>query len=81
MSRTDDIINVAGHRLCTGAIEEVIQTDDSIAECAVVGVADALKGHIPVAFAVLKSNTTASKEEVSASIVARVRSQIGSLCA
>ncbi|EQC28735.1 propionyl-CoA synthetase [Saprolegnia diclina VS20] len=78
MSRTDDIINVAGHRLCTGAIEEVIQTDDNIAECAVVGVADALKGHIPVAFAVLKSNTTASKDEVASAIVARVRSQIGS---
>ncbi|OQR93346.1 acyl-CoA synthetase short-chain family member [Achlya hypogyna] len=78
MSRTDDIINVAGHRLCTGAIEEVVQSDDNIAECAVVGVADALKGHIPVAFAVLKSNAAAPKEVVAAAIVARVRQQIGS---
>ncbi|OQR82228.1 acyl-CoA synthetase short-chain family member [Thraustotheca clavata] len=77
MSRTDDIINVAGHRLCTGAIEEVIQGDENVAECAVVGVADALKGHIPIAFAVLKKNAQ-SKDVVTSAIVQRVRSHIGS---
>ncbi|ETW01583.1 hypothetical protein H310_06226 [Aphanomyces invadans] len=77
MSRTDDIINVAGHRLSTGAIEEVIQRDDNVAECAVVGVADTLKGQVPIALVVLKSNAGESNEHVSAAIVTRVRQEIG----
>ncbi|RHZ27215.1 hypothetical protein DYB37_007105 [Aphanomyces astaci] len=80
MSRTDDIINVAGHRLSTGAIEEVVQRDDNVAECAVVrpvGVADNLKGQVPIALVVLKSDASQSKAEVAAAIVRRVRQDIG----
>ncbi|CAK4713027.1 hypothetical protein LEN26_002567 [Aphanomyces euteiches] len=77
MSRTDDLINVAGHRLSTGAIEEVVQTIDSVAECAVVGVADKLKGQVPIALVVLKSNATGSKDEVISEIVQKVRHDIG----
>ena len=67
MSRTDDIINVAGHRLSTGAIEEVLSEHQSVAECAVLGIADKLKGQLPIGLVVLKSgvdkdNNTISKE-------------------
>ena len=55
MSRVDDIINVAGHRLSTGAMEEVLAGHPDVAECAVVGVADALKGEVPVGFVVTKA--------------------------
>ena len=55
MTRTDDIINVAGHRLSTGAIEEVLASHPAVAECAVTGVADDLKGQVPLGFLVLKA--------------------------
>src|SRR5690606_15896965 len=55
MGRTDDIINVAGHRLSTGAMEEVVASHPAVAECAVIGVADSLKGEVPCGFVVLKS--------------------------
>ena len=55
MSRTDDVINTAGHRLSTGAMEEVLSAHSDVAECAVVGVADPLKGQVPVGFVVLKA--------------------------
>ena len=55
MSRTDDIINVAGHRLSTGAIEEVLSEHNSVAECAVVGIADKLKGQLPIGLLTLKA--------------------------
>ena len=55
MSRTDDIINVAGHRLSTGAIEEVLSEHQSVAECAVLGIADKLKGQLPIGLIVLKA--------------------------
>src|SRR5439155_2301567 len=66
MSRTDDIINVAGHRLSTGAIEEVLASHPDVAECAVIGVADELKGQLPVGFLVLKAGV----ERMDADIVA-----------
>ena len=66
MSRTDDIINVAGHRLSTGAIEEVLAAHPDVAECAVIGVADELKGQLPVGFLVLKSGVDAATTTSSA---------------
>ncbi len=77
MARTDDIINVAGHRLSTGAIEEVIASHPDVAECAVFGVKDGLKGQVPIGFAVLNSGVKRSAAEVVAEIIARVRDQIG----
>ena len=62
MTRTDDIINVAGHRLSTGAIEEVLAAHPDVAECAVIGVADALKGQVPLGFLVLKAGVNAPPE-------------------
>ncbi len=75
MSRTDDIINVAGHRLSTGAIEEVLAAD--VAECAVIGVADSLKGQLPVGLLVLKTGVRSSPEDVVAEVVSMVRERIG----
>jgi propionyl-CoA synthetase len=77
MSRIDDIINVAGHRLSTGAIEEVIAAHPDVAECAVVGVADALKGEVPVGFVVLKAGVATPSPEIVAGLVDRVRTSIG----
>jgi propionyl-CoA synthetase len=81
MARTDDVINVAGHRLSTGAIEEVIAGHPAVAECAVTGVADALKGEVPVGFFVLKSGVTRPPAEVEAEVVQRVRDEIGPVAA
>ena len=80
MSRIDDIINVAGHRLSTGAIEEVIASHPDVAECAVIGVADALKGELPVGLTVLKSGVLSDIETVSKEVVALVREKIGPVC-
>ncbi len=77
MTRTDDIINVAGHRLSTGAIEEVLASHPDVAECAVIGVADALKGQVPLGFLVLKAGVNAPPERISAETVALVRERIG----
>jgi propionyl-CoA synthetase len=77
MARTDDIINVAGHRLSTGALEEVVMSDPDVAECAVVGVADELKGQQPVGFLVLKVGAGRRDEEIVADVVAAVRAEIG----
>ncbi|HEX3111389.1 MAG TPA: propionyl-CoA synthetase [Thermoanaerobaculia bacterium] len=77
MSRTDDIINVAGHRLSTGAMEEVLASHPDVAECAVVGVADEIKGEVPVGFVVLKSGVKRSHDDISAELVALVREKIG----
>lgn len=79
MGRIDDIINVAGHRLSTGGMEEVVAGHPDVAECAVVGVADSLKGQVPVAFAVLKAGTEKDAREVQEEIVAMVRTEIGAL--
>ncbi|MFI6483397.1 propionyl-CoA synthetase [Nonomuraea sp. NPDC050663] len=81
MGRTDDVINVAGHRLSTGAMEEVIATHPDVAECAVIGVADELKGQLPAGFVVLKSGVTRSAEEISTDLVRLVRERIGPVAA
>jgi propionyl-CoA synthetase len=81
MARTDDIINVAGHRLSTGGMEEVLSSHPDVAECAVIGVEDQMKGQLPLGFLVLKSGVTKEADEVVAEIVALVRQQIGPVAA
>ena len=77
MGRTDDIINVAGHRLSTGAMEEVLASHPDVAECAVVGAADELKGQVPVGFLVLKGGVDRPHAEIVAEAVQLVRDRIG----
>jgi propionyl-CoA synthetase len=77
MSRTDDIINVAGHRLSTGAMEEILSDHNDVAECAVLGVDDALKGQVPIGFIVLKNGVTRSPDEIVKEVVRMVRDRIG----
>ena len=77
MSRTDDVINTAGHRLSTGAIEEVLAAHPDVAECAVVGIADDLKGQVPIGLAVLKAGVDREPGEIGAELVTRVRDEIG----
>jgi propionyl-CoA synthetase len=81
MSRIDDIINVAGHRLSTGAMEEVLASHPAVAECAVIGVADALKGQIPLGLIVLKAGVDIDPEQLSTELVALVRDKIGPVAA
>jgi propionyl-CoA synthetase len=81
MSRTDDIINVAGHRLSTGAMEEVLSDHPDVAECAVLGVEDQLKGQVPVGFVVLKAGVTRSNEDIIKDVVKMVRDRIGPVAA
>jgi propionyl-CoA synthetase len=77
MARTDDVINVAGHRLSTGAIEEVLAAHPAVAECAVTGVADHLRGHVPVGFLVLKAGVERDPDDVVREEVEMVRERIG----
>ncbi len=81
MSRVDDIINVAGHRLSTGAMEEVLAGHPDVAECAVVGVADEIKGEVPVGFVVTKAGVERSEADIARELVERVRAQIGPVAA
>jgi len=81
MARTDDIINVAGHRLSTGAMEEVLASHPEVAECAVIGVADKLKGQLPVGFLVLNAGVDKPEPEVVEEVVKLVRGQIGPVAA
>jgi len=81
MSRIDDVINVAGHRLSTGAFEEVIASHPDIAECAVIGVSDKLKGELPLGLAVLKSDVTREHSEIIPELIALVRKKIGPVAA
>jgi propionyl-CoA synthetase len=81
MSRTDDIINVAGHRLSTGAMEEVLSDHPDVAECAVLGVDDALKGQVPVGFIVLKAGVERAQADIIAEVIAMVRERIGPVAA
>ena len=82
MARTDDVINVAGHRLSTGAMEEVLASHPDVAECAVIGVADQLKGQVPLGFLVLKSGVDQSRrEKVVPEVVQLVRERIGPVAA
>ena len=77
MSRTDDIINVAGHRLSTGAMEEILADHPQVAECAVLGVADDLKGQVPIGFLVLNAGVTRDHKEIVKEVVQMVRDRIG----
>ena len=79
MGRVDDVINVAGHRLSTGGMEEVLSRHPDVAECAVMGVADDLKGQVPVGMIVLKSGVTRPPEEIVAEVVQMVRKDIGAV--
>ena len=81
MSRTDDIINVAGHRLSTGAIEEVLSEHQSVAECAVLGITDKLKGQLPIGLVVLKSGVEKDNNTVSKECIQMVREKIGPVAA
>jgi len=77
MTRVDDVINVAGHRLSTGQIEEVLASHDDVAECAVIGVADELKGQVPLGFLVLKAGVQRPDGEIVEDVVRMVRERIG----
>ena len=81
MSRIDDIINVAGHRLSTAGIEQIISAHPAVAECAVVGAADELKGMLPVALIVRKANAGADDRAIAAEVVQRVRDELGPVAA
>lgn len=77
--RTDDVINVSGHRLSTGEMEEVVSAHEAVAECAVIGMNDSLKGQVPVGLIVLKAGVEMEEAELEKELVARVRDQVGAL--
>jgi propionyl-CoA synthetase len=79
MGRIDDVINIAGHRLSTGAMEEIVARHPEVAECAVIGIADSLKGQVPVGLAVLKSGSDKDHDTIKAELVLSVREQIGAI--
>lgn len=81
MSRTDDVINVAGHRLSTGAMEEILATHPEVSECAVIHVKDQLKGQLPLGMLVLSSDSTSSTETIVAEVISSVRKTIGPVAA
>ena len=81
MGRTDDIINVAGHRLSTGGMEEVLASHPDVAECAVLGIKDELKGEVPCGFLVLKAGVTKKPGDIEREVVALVREKIGPVAA
>ena len=81
MSRTDDIINVAGHRLSTGAIEEVLSEHQSVAECAVMGIADKLKGQLPIGLIALKAGVQKDNETICKECIQMVRDKVGPVAA
>ena len=81
MARTDDVINVAGHRLSTGAMEEVLAGHPDVAECAVIGVSDQLKGQMPLGFLCLNSGCNRAHAEIAGEVVRLVREKIGPVAA
>src|SRR5262249_22880841 len=81
MSRIDDIINVAGHRLSTGAMEEVLASHPDVAECAVIGAADAIKGELPLGMIVLKAGVSRPEDQIVSEVVQLVRDKIGPVAA
>lgn len=81
MGRTDDIINVAGHRLSTGGMEEILASHPDVAECAVLGIRDTIKGEVPCGFLVLKAGVTRSTAEIEKEVVALVRDKLGPVAA
>ena len=81
MARTDDVINVAGHRLSTGAMEEVLASHEDVAECAVIGVSDELKGQLPLGFLCLNKGCNRPHDEIVKEVVKLVRDKIGPVAA
>ncbi len=81
MGRTDDVINVAGHRLSTGSMEEVLAAHPAVAECAVIGVHDPLKGQLPRGFVVLKAGVEVDPDDIARELIAMVRDEIGAVAA
>ena len=81
MSRTDDIINVAGHRLSTGAMEEVLAEHKDVAECAVLGISDKLKGQLPIGLLALKAGVKQSNQEIVKECIQMVRNKVGPVAA
>jgi propionyl-CoA synthetase len=79
MGRIDDVINVAGHRLSTGEMEEVLSAHPAVAECAVVGISDSLKGQVPLGLVVIKNGITTSDEELINELKQSIRNDIGSI--
>ncbi len=77
MARTDDIINTAGHRLSTGGMEEVLAAHPNVAECAVIGIADQLKGQVPVGFVVLKAGVARPPKEIETECIKKIRDEVG----
>ena len=81
MARTDDVINVAGHRLSTGAMEEVLSDNEDVAECAVIGVSDSMKGQVPLGLLVLNSGVTQDPQAIVARVIEQMRDRIGPVAA
>ncbi len=81
LGRIDDVINVAGHRLSTGEMEEILASHRAVAECAVIGIEDSMKGQIPVGFVVIKDGVSVSREELEKELVHLIREQIGPIAA
>ena len=79
MGRTDDVINVAGHRLSTGEMEEILSAHQAVAECAVIGVQSSLKGQVPLGLVVIKNGVTASNSDIEQALKTRVREEIGAI--
>lgn len=79
MSRIDDVINVAGHRLSTGALEEALATHEAVAECAVIGVEDSLKGEMPLGFVVLNAGADIDEAQLKTELIKTVRSAVGAI--
>ena len=79
MGRTDDVINVAGHRLSTGEMEEIVAAHPAVAECAVIGIADELKGQLPLGLIVLKDGINTAPNVVEKELIKAVRAQIGAV--
>jgi len=79
MGRTDDVINVAGHRLSTGEMEEILASHKDVAECAVVAQPDELKGELPVGFVILKNSSTIGHEQLQQELIQSIRSEIGAI--
>jgi len=79
MGRTDDVINVAGHRLSTGEMEEILAAHPAVAECAVVGTPDELKGELPIGLVILKNDVDVDPAQLQAELVQTIRSEIGAI--
>lgn len=79
MSRIDDVINVAGHRLSTGSLEEALATHEAVAECAVIGVEDSLKGEMPLGFVVLNAGAKVDPAQLKSDLISTVRSEVGAI--